>query len=193
MIIPENYGQVNLRFIGPSAPSGAEVTLGLNVEVYPSSPAVAADAIYNNWNTTVRLVQTSTVELTEVLVKFGPNSVGPSGVRGGSTVGALAAITESPSVSVLVQKVTGFGGRAGRGRFYWPGARESMFDSSGLADPVLLAAWQTQMDNFYTEMVSDGLIPTLLHGESSPISVPLPITSFEVDGRAATQRRRLRR
>jgi hypothetical protein len=193
MIIPSNYAQVNYRFRGQAAPQGAEVTLGLNVDIYPGTPADAADDCYDAWNTTIRLVQANVIELNEVLVKFGPNNVGPSAARGSATAGAVSATSEVPNVAVLVQKTTGFGGRSGRGRFYWPGGRESLFDTSGTVDPTQYAAWQTQFNAFYNALVTAGLVPTLLHSAGAPISTPLPITSFLVSGTAATQRRRLRR
>jgi hypothetical protein len=193
MIIPVPFAQVNWRFRGLAAPHGAEVTLGLNVDIFPGTPADACVECRDAWVARIRPLQCNQIELEEVLVKFGPNSVGPSAVLGSSLAGSTASDTDPPHTALLVQKVTGVGGRAGRGRFYWPGFRTTLFDSSGLGDPAQIGALQTAFNGFHTDLVTAGLVPTLLHGPSSPITTPIPITSFQVSGTAATQRRRLRR
>jgi hypothetical protein len=48
------------------------------------------------------------------------------------------------------------------------------------------------MDNFLADLGTALLIPVVLHGATSPLSTPTTILELNVDGVAATQRRRLR-
>jgi hypothetical protein len=86
------------------------------------------------------------------------------------------------------------GGRAGRGRFYWPGIQESAVTAAGVIGGTTVAAWNSAFIQFEIRLLDDDLIPVLLHAEETTlITDPLVITSFSVDGKVATQRRRLRR
>lgn len=193
MVIPVDYAQVNFRFTGAGAPSGAEVTMGLKVDTYAGSPADAATDLYGVWNATWKQVQTNAVALTEVLVKFGPDATGPSGTASGSTTGSITSTGASPAVSLLVQKVTAVGGRAGRGRCFMPGMSEADVSVSGVVDAAYLAVAVTEWNDFLTLCGTGLLYPALLHGASSPITSPTAITGLIPQAIVATQRRRQRR
>lgn len=194
MIIPVNFAQANLRFTGLAAPSGAEITLGLDVELYAGSAADAAEDVAIAWaSTDICDHQTTTIALTNVLVKFGPNATGMSGEYPANVPGTTGAAATPPNTAMLVQKVTGFGGRTGRGRFYIPGMSEGQVDSDGTWSPTWVTGMQTALEVFRTNLLTAGLVPVLLHGPDSPVGAPMPITSFAVSSTAATQRRRLRR
>lgn len=194
MIIPVDYAQANLKFSGAPLPTGAEITLGLDVNGYAGNPAAAAGDVIAAWLASgIRDRQADTVELSSVLVKFGPNATGPSAEVSDPVPGTQAADAVHPNTAMLVRKSTGAGGRTGSGRFFIPGIPENAIGDNGvLSAPFLLAA-QTEMDAFHAALLAEGLIPALLHGAGSPISAPLPITSFDVQPLVATQRRRLRR
>lgn len=193
MTIPVGFAQVNFRYGGPSLPQKGEWTLGLNLEGSGKTPAqVGADlfAMYAaaNFDTSIA----SGVDLAEILVKFGPDQTGASAVvpavETGKATGAAPANT-----AYLVRKLTGAGGRAGRGRLYMPGVPESMVGGDGDLDNTWQANLQTAWNTFYTSFGPSDFSPVLLHQDGSPISAPSLITSFQLDGMVATQRRRLRR
>lgn len=193
MIIPTGFAQVNFRFTGPGAPTGAEVTCGLNRSGYAGTPSDAATDLYTVWNNSWRQIQTNQVVLSEVLVKFGPNATGPSGTASGSSAGVLTVQGTSPAVSLLVQKTTLSGGRAGRGRCFMPGCSEPDTSSGGAVDSAYLSAAQGYWDDFHDQLVALDLLPALLHGADSPILTPTQIEAFVVQAVVATQRRRQRR
>lgn len=193
MLIPDGYAQANLRFSGTALPTGAEVVLGLNVEVGPSTPLEVAEEVALAWAAGMNTLQTNQVTLSSVLVKFGPTSTGPSAEFGCNIPGTVSNPTAPPNVTFLVKKLTPNGGRQGQGRMYVPGVGEGFINQDGLIDATQLTTWRTQVDGFLGDLTAGGLVPALLHAEGSPISAPYLVTSFFLDNKVATQRRRLRR
>lgn len=100
-----------------------------------------------------------------------------------------------PNTALLVKKSTALGGRAGRGRFFFPGfASFGNLSAAGVLGDVYRDALQDQFNDWHdflnSTVVGISTPPVLLHATASP--VPSPILSFTVDGKVATQRRRLR-
>lgn len=191
-LIPSGFAQINWKFTGTSCPNGAEVTLGVDISSYAGTPAAAAGDAIAAWTASIDAITPATVTLASVLVKFGPNATGPSAEVTSGNAGSGGGASTSPNVCWLVHKNTALGGRAGRGRMYWPGVQESEVDPSGALTTAFQTGAQTAMNTFLSSLATDLLIPVVLHGAASPLSAPTTITSFTVDGRAATQRRRLR-
>lgn len=181
--------QANLRFTGNAAPRGAEITLGVDLDLV-ATPADVAELIAANWVTNCLVLQSSNITLEEVYVKFGSNATGAAGIFTVGSAGSLGTGTVPPQVALLVRKNTGSGGRRGRGRFYVPGLVETDVDENGVVQGPDVAAWQDAMDAFYAQLVVDDIPPHLLH--SDDVEPPYLITSFTVDALTATQRRRLR-
>jgi hypothetical protein len=193
MQIPDGFGQANFRFTGAAVPSGAEVTLGFDISGYSGSAANAAEDAGQAWADNISNTQVVNCDLTSTLFKFGPNDVGPSAEVLTSGPGIKNNPSVTPNTGVLVQKITNFGGRTGRGRMFIPGIRETSVSDGGLIDPTELTDWQTALDLFFSDLNTFLLVPCLLHAEGSPVSTPRLITSFSVQATVATQRRRLRR
>ena len=191
-LIPDGYAQANLRFTDLSSPNGAEITLGIQLGLPGAGPADVAGIVAEAWGDTIRTVMPATVELGSVLVKFGPNLTGPSAELSAGTNGSGGGASGPPNVAILVHKNTALGGRAGRGRFYHPGAQESEVDPSGNLTPAFVAGMQTQCNTFFSDLDTAGLALVLLHSDGSPITAPTVLTGLTVDARVATQRRRLR-
>lgn len=188
-IIPVGNGQANIRFTGPAAPRGSEVTLGLDLDLV-ATPAEVAELVAANWVTNCLVLQSSNIVLEEVYVKFGSNATGAAGIFTVGSAGSLGTGTVTPQVALLVRKNTGQGGRQGRGRMYVPGLVETDVEPGGEVQGPDVQAWQDAMDAFYTQLVADDIPPLLLH--STDTVPPYAITSFTVDALTATQRRRLR-
>lgn len=193
MVIPLGSGQVNWQFDGPQAPTGAEVTMGFNLDGFVNTAAAAAETLATVWQDNMLAVQTLSIRLATTLVKFGPDDTGPTGEFTSNQVGVINSDPVSPAVAVLVQKVTNAGGRAGRGRFFMPGMAEADVDASGLVDTAYLTAVQTACAGLLADMDANGLPAVLLHAADSPITSPTPITALTPSGTVATQRQRQRR
>lgn len=193
VLIPEGFAQVNFKFVGITVPTGAECTLGLAVSAFGGTPAEAAQALGFIWASTISTTQVNNCDLSSTLVKFGPTDVGPSAEVLTPGAGGKTNTSVTPNTSVLVQKLTNAGGRAGKGRMFIPGVRESEVNDSGEISVEELEDWQEQLDAFQAGIEGADLFPRLLHGEGSPLSAPTIITSFSVQSLVATQRRRMRR
>lgn len=112
-------------------------------------------------------------------------TAGVSGAGGGGA-------GTSPNVAYLVRKSTLAGGRKGRGRTYFPGVTEASLGDGGTViegDGSLRAG----LEGFWNDITSGVESITgiyLLHGSEFS---PSEITGWSLDGRVATQRRRLRK
>lgn len=193
MIIPNGYAQVNFIFGGQAAPTGAQVTLGLDVSAFSGDPEDVAQAVTGAWSTNILVLQSNDIILEAVLAKFGPTATGPSFLRPYGLPGTGGSGAEVPNSAVIVRKQTSFGGRAGRGRMFIPGPDDGLFGPGGEMGPTDQTSWQTAVDDFGADLATALLTPVLLHGEDSPLNTPTEIISFDVEQRAGTQRRRLRR
>ena len=194
MEIPSGYAQANLKFTGSAAPTGAEITIGLDVSLYGTTPTDLAQDIAEGWNTAgIDALVVDGIALTQVLVKFGPQATGPSGLWTGNIGGTVSQDGSAPMVALLVHKVTALGGRAGRGRFYHPGLSEQVVDESGVVGDTTLGNWLTALDTFHGILVAVDAPPVVLHSDGSPISTPTPVTAFLPTEQVGTQRRRNRR
>ena len=192
MEIPVNFGQVNFKFTGVGAPLGAEVTHGFAISG-AGAPEDVAGVWAAAWQGTVRTQQSNEVTLSSILVKFGPNDVGPSDEIPIGLAGSAAAGSCAPNTAVLARKVTALGGHAGRGRWYWPGILETQVGSNGFLTPTTLSNYQDEFDGMHSFLSASDFPPVLLHAEGSPITTPTVVTRWLVDPRVATQRRRLRK
>ena len=200
VVIPQDYAQATLNFRHDDASRDMSVVLGLS--------AVGADAaevfetVETAWFTELAPQTDSNVRLTSVAVRIGP-STGPFP---GLSVefASLASGTDSgtylpPNVGLLVRKFSVFGGRANRGRNFWPSMLENTdIDELGVIGPVALGTLQTAFVAFFGLLASGNgggtaLCPAvILHDEDSPADDPVLVSAVSVDGQIATQRRRLR-
>jgi hypothetical protein len=195
MIIPDGFGQVNFRYIGTGMPTGAEVTLGFNIDAgAPVLPVDQAAFFKGVWNTRIKPLTTTVCTLKEVYVKNGPNATGPDGTSTANIVGTLGDSPATPNMALLVRKNTAGGGRRGRGRLYWPGLPESYLDQAGNILAAAITSWQTAMTGLFDDAAASFLPLVLLHAPGATTTPePTPLTSLSVQSVAATQRLRMRR
>jgi len=196
MEIPEGFAQVNLFFSGFNVPTGAQVTFGVRLDdPVLSTPSSVAGKVSNALTTAnLKAAMSNQVGINKILVKFGPNATGPSAEMGQVYIGTVAGEPVPPNTSVLVRKSTAAGGRAGSGRFFWPGIPEANVNGDGALTTAAASAWQTGMTAFLTDLNARDVPMVLLHADSSgPIDEPLEVVALSVAPKVATQRRRLRR
>lgn len=191
MHIPTGHSQVNLKFNGTGVPTGAEVTFGLDNTGSSLSALAIANLIDTNYVANLMAACNSHVELTGILVKNGPNDVGPFFEKGVAHVGANTSGDCIPNSAALVRKSTGLGGRKHRGRMFLPFLGESDMDTGGFVSSSFLSGLQGAVDDFYNQLVSDDIPMSLLHADS--LTSPDAVAALTVEAQIATQRRRLRR
>lgn len=187
-IIPDGYSQHTYLFSGEMLPTGAAITLGINF-VAQTIVQEAADS-RDNFQTNILPLLSSSLTFDGVLVKRGPNATGPIQFSPAGVAGGASAVGIAPNVSALVRKVTAAGGRKNRGRLFLPGMLESNVDPAGTLSPTFQETLQDAWADFAGQLVLDDMGPVVLHSDAT---APTPVTSFGVDSKVATQRRRLRR
>lgn len=193
MTIPSGYAQATWGFSGAGVPLGAVVTAGIELGGATRTPTEIATELFAAFGGTIMAQLHNDVALTSCLVKFGPDETGPSGVFAGAIAGSQTDEAMTPNVAFLVRKSTAMGGRAGRGRFYLPGVPENSANEAGVVTETAISNMQSELDDFVIEVGSADLNLVVLHGVGSPLTTPTPVTDLQIDGRVATQRRRLRR
>lgn len=191
-VIPPGFAEVVNVFdiAGPAGP--ALVVFGVDPAT-ETDPTVIASDIGPMWDTTVGPLKAmhSSVTLTEVRVTLGQDGGPPTvGAATFSLQGDVAGNGMTPQVTYLIKKVTGFGGRAFRGRMYWPGVQEEAISDSGSISATLDAALLAAADEFLDTLDTGGYPMVLLHTDG--LIAPTPVTALIPDGRVATQRRRVR-
>jgi hypothetical protein len=192
MHIPVGYAQINWRFVGLGAPRGAQVTLGVENQSNFDADEMAESA-FLSFSGNLLAFLSDQVNLVECLTKMGPNATGPQGSFVGDSIGGDAGDSGSPAVAYLVKKNTPYGGRTGRGRWFLPGAAESRVEPDGSVQSTQVEGLTDALGVFLEEMQTQELLPVVLHSQDLGSDVgPRTITSFTVDGKVATQRRRLR-
>jgi hypothetical protein len=194
MRIPAGYAQVNVMFSGSGVPTGAQTTIGLTSFGVIDNPVDMGNAFLDALGSSGVMQNFSgSIQVDGCLVKFGPNNDGPSALVIGPLAGGAANTAVAPNTALLVNKTTLLGGRRNRGRWYWPGLPEGDVDQGGNVAGGFLNAVQIDFDSFYTKLGLEDLYPSLLHSEDIGLILPALITSFVVQPKVATQRRRLRR
>lgn len=190
MIIPNGYGQISHFFTGPAYPLGAAVTYGFARADAGLSPddiaALAHDALADTW----QAWWNADTILTSTLCKFGPNASGPSALFTGARGGTGSTDSAPPNTCLLIRKSTAAGGRSGTGRMYMVGLADSSVVDGGDIGSGAQTSAQTAADAFLARMTAEDWPMALLH---AAVSDPTVVTALAVQGRAATQRRRLRR
>lgn len=191
MIIPAGYAQANFIFAGPDFPTGAQITLGLNNNARTDSLEDQADEIALLFANNLAGYWSGEQDNTTVLLKEGPNSTGNQVEVPGAGLGTGNSTSDLPAAAVLIRKNTAFGGRKGRGRWYWPSPSVLFVDDGGQLSSGFVSGLQSAIDAFHGDLVTANLEPYVLHADAG--TVPYPITSWSVQTTLATQRRRQRR
>jgi len=188
-IIPAGFGQVNFRFTGLGLPTGAEVTFGIAV-LSEDDPDEVASAVVALWAADLQERTPTAVTLQSVLVKFGPNDLGPFAEVGAALPGTGSGGHVNPNMCILCTKQTALGGRANRGRWYYPVA-EDQVGQGGFLNTAEVTEMNTQLASFLAALTAGDIPMVLLHTSES--ITPTTVIGMSTQGTTATQRRRLRR
>lgn len=198
LIIPPGFAQIayELRLAGDS--ELIVTTIGLDLGVAGASQI--ADLAFQAFALEVMPGVSNQLTLERATAYVGQDGAPPDVYDSTLTqvVGAGASGMLPQNCALLVRKRTDLAGRRGRGRMYVPGLDETGVTANGTLTAGTLAAWQALFTGFY-ERLTDGVDqaatpPVVLHRSEGigPEPLPTPITTLLVDGRIATQRRRLR-
>lgn len=192
LVIPSGNAQIIHRFSLAGDPEEMLTTYGVDISTRGDTDATIAagerDRFLAAWPPAG---WSDEYVYLGVRALIGAGAGPPAVVEAPSATPGLATMNTPPqNCCVLVKKQSLLGGRGNRGRMFWPpfALSEANVASNGMLDPDFVADTQLLMDALATDL---GL--RILHDSTSPGALPpTEVTSLVVDGRIATQRRRLR-
>lgn len=204
--IPVGFGQVIMPYFNNDSTEENIVTFGVDLDLWGVNWVGAIDSITAAFRAAWQASTDDGIQLLPGRMQVG--NAGPpivvvstlnsvTGVRSGAAV--------SPQVATIVTKRTAFGGRAFRGRCYFPGLLQATeADQGGRVQVARRTALAAIADSWFTYMVTGVGFPgatlahplVLLHsppaaGGTTP--APTSISSLEVQPVVGTQRGRLPR
>ena len=197
LVIPPEFFNAFFGYTLASDPEPMFTTLGFEFapQLTIQEQNAAALEVGANWSTAMKAVAPQPYTLGphhfEIGVLNFPNRrIDGAAVDAGS--GNTSALPNNSTM--LVKKVTNLGGRQGRGRMFVPGASLGGVSDNGTLTPGIRGAFQDAIDEFVTlvALMLDIEQAVLFHDSASPITTPTPLSGLLVDGRIATQRRRMR-
>jgi hypothetical protein len=189
VVIPNGYAISRQHFTVTSKTDPAMIVLGLKPGTGTTAGNIATSA-RAAWATFVGSVQMpNSWTMVENVVNYVDAGVEFFGQASGSTAGTGTA-SATPAVAMLAKKITGLAGRKNHGRMYLYPPNESNVDQGGNLDSTFMTAVQTALNTLYSNLNGAGLGGIyLLHADGS---TPTAVTSIQLEGRVATQRRRQR-
>lgn len=197
MPIPAGYHNVEFVYRHGDATRDCTFAIGIKDLGDPATPSAIVDLMVTTWTDTGHPGAPSAYS-TEWLflgcVDTYEDESGP--IRYEHPVVQAGSATLSPvpiNSAILINKVTGAGGRRNRGRLFYPPVYPTEGDVSalGVIQSSDVTALQAKFDSWYTAAVADDMQPVLFHQTGAQL--PTVITSFKVQNLLATQRRRMRR
>lgn len=189
MDIPIGYSMVRHYFTSAAVSREAMLSYGI-VGSGGMTPTEAAEALYEAWDAMANQTQHSSAVQQRCEVQVGPSPAGPTGIATGASVGGQGGAAMSPQVAILVKKLTAFGGRSQRGRFYIPFVSEDQVDGAGHLTITAQESANLGIDNWVAALDTLTITPVLLHEGSGD---PTIITDWVLNPIVATQRKRLKR
>lgn len=198
MAIPAGYGEATMVFRLGSSPRDSTWSFGFKDDVAPAAaPAEEAQAIYNAFTASTgpyiaaqmgsdwQFSGVSVTDMTEEGPLIGQYLLPIAGTLGFNVL--------PPNCAVLMNKNTGVGGRRNRGRAFLPPVNpiEGNVDAAGVIASSFLTGLQTRYTAAFASLVAAGLKPQLFHQTGA--QTPTALTSWTLQSKIATQRRRLRK
>lgn len=196
LVIPVGYAQCSMVFYRDGDLEEMDCTFGVatsDLENTASDVALAVGHVFSSTGLPngVHLVRVKCLVAQEGDV---PQSQEATAIANGSGTAKLLP----QNCAMLWKKITGHGGRRGRGRMYLPFVREDDCDDVGNLSSTTITAQQTTADLFLAELADTAhgaATPMVLlhHQGESLVPLPYPVTGLVVDPRIGSQRQRLRR
>jgi hypothetical protein len=191
MIIPDGFAGITIPLVHSSFARAAAITLGVDLASFTGDAIDVAQAVQDaaDDHLAARLDTEVTIGPVTAYANFGGGPL--PGTAATTSSGALDFASPPPNVAVLVKKNTATPGREGRGRFFLPWAiAKNSIDELGGLDGTQRSNIEADMNAWRDDLVAADLPVVVLHNSTS---VPSLLTTFSVDSRVATQRKRLDR
>jgi hypothetical protein len=194
VFIPPGYGLASVLFATTGGAHPMRSTFGVNpAAVAPSAVPLAIANELITAGLTLAASMTSVYTFLGVEFIFETESGPVTYVHNANVVGTVSSAGPPPNnCALIVAKSTDRGGRAGRGRMYWPPAQllETTIDGAGNIGGAQITDQQGKFDTFLGGLLAADVPMILLH--SDPTMSPDGVQSLTVRGQLGTQRTRMR-
>lgn len=191
-VTPVGYAEITAVFDIPGDAGPANVVLGHEVGALTTLLEIL-DGATDVWTADPGIMDMITVDviLESINVRWQESAGDPViGDRQLNEPGRTNDEAASPQICMLVQKITGLGGRKNRGRSYLPGTPQSVVAPSGLMSQGYYDTHVATIAAFFQQWAAADLEVRILH--TSPADTPSEVVAMELVRKVATQRRRLR-
>lgn len=191
-IIPGGFGQAAVVFHAQTPlPNGAVFTWGFENTTAMSAVACATTIAADLTSSGFHSLWCDDVSPVAVEVKLGPNDTGPTASVPYTEPGGQTGTVGAAATSILVSKLTAFGGPRNRGRMYIPGQSESAVESGGVVQSITLLDAGLRCEAFRSTIADHDLPMVILHSSGSTVN-PV-VTELVPQALVGNQRRRQRR
>lgn len=191
MPVPVGFASVRIPFRYLGADPYGVITFGVTDPLDATTPEEIADKVREEWvDSMIGLVDASIIT-GPIEVSLGTSSGDLPGVADGTDTGSRGMDSMPPNVACVVDKLTGTGGRRGRGRMFVPWVlADADVDERGVIGVPTVTSLQTGFNAFLVGLNTQGATMVLFHGDDS---APTTVTSLKVQNRVGTMGRRMRR
>lgn len=192
LIIPPGFAAVSIPIRNFAVTRAAAITFGIEVPGSPVPDELAAE-VQSIFAATVGSRMDASCSIGNTRVAIGQDGGEPVlGFAPASTPGGRALDATAPALAVLIQKRTARGGRRGRGNLYLPWAcADNTVTEAGILATTEVNGYNTELNNWRTNMASESMNLTLLHSEGiTAPGDPNEITSMQVSPVISHQVRR---
>lgn len=200
VLIPDGYAQVTLNWTNVFTSRVYSTVLGVKQD--DATADEIGETVSTAWSTSLKDPLDASISLSTLTIRVGPSTGPDPGLAIDYPVNLPGneAMSGVPCNSaLLVKKLTAFGGRANRGRNYWPGLlAEGNVDEVGNVESSHVSYLQGIFLDFFGKLGSGNDVTTspcplvILHDETSPTTTPRLVVAVQVQPLIATQRRRVR-
>jgi hypothetical protein len=191
--IPPGYAQFSVEHWLVNYTRPAVTTWGVRILGTPPRDAEGLADLFQDLYTTAFAPQIdSNVTIRSTRAVIGQD--GPDPLVGVSTLSATGGANRdstAPALALMVARNTGVGGRANRGRVYFPWAlSDTNVSEQGAVANAALTAWQARLNVFMSDVRADEYLDELVVLHSDPLRPPTTITSMVPNPVVRTQKQR---
>lgn len=195
MNIPEGYGEAVYTFAKDGDPEPMISAWGVLTLGDPPTVEDAND-LFEAWSTGgIKVSTTAVTTLTSVTLRIavGADNAMLDAVSDHAPVaGSSGALCAPSNCAQLIKKSTSSAGRKGKGRLFYPDVQAETVDHNGFLLLDSLPGYIENAQDWLTAINAVPVITNVVVLHTSPADVPSTVTGVTVDGRIATQRRRMR-
>lgn len=199
LVIPPGFALASMQLRNSGDPKSWYVTHGVDLTEIGGDYFEAAGNVQTAWSANVFAQLSTSTTFVDVTLRIGQDGGDPLtyiyavGLNGGASAAKLPQ-----NCALLVDKLTGRGGRTGRGRMFIPNILvendvDNVGNISGGTVSALQGDFNTLLAALSDPMTGPPVPMVLFHNAGAPGgTTPTPVDSLYVQSTIATQRRRLR-